>query len=375
MSTQPYSQPSRPPIPPQELPNASSTSLMMPAALEERRRTLSAGLPGVRKAAILMVAVGDELGKKIIQNLPEADVQRVTEELADLKNIPPALSFEIVEEFYEMLETQQYMMHGGLEYATRLLVDSFGKQRAEDLLALVRRAQEASQGNLSMLQRVDPLQLGKFLDGEHPQTVALVLAHLDPRRASQVLDSLASEHRVDAVRRLAAMRQFSPEMAQKVAFILHKRLENVGDTSRKAYSGFKAVADLLNRQDVEQARKILEQIEDDDPDMALSIRNLMFTFEDLVTIPAASMREIIAIVDKRQLALALRGARDDLKAHAFRAMSSRAVEMLKEDMEVLGPVRTREVAGAQQEILNLARRLESEGKVILKLEQGDDILM
>jgi flagellar motor switch protein FliG len=164
-------------------------------------------------------------------------------------------------------------------------------------------------------------------------------------------------------------------MAQKVALILHKRLENVGDNSSKAYSGFKAVADLLNRQDAEQAKKILEQIEDTDPELALSIRNLMFTFEDLVTIPAASMREIVTLVDKRQLALALRGARDDLKAHVFRAMSSRAVDILKEDMEVLGPVRTREVAGAQQEILNLARHLESEGKVILKLEQGDDLIM
>lgn len=171
------------------------------------------------------------------------------------------------------------------------------------------------------------------------------------------------------------MRQFSPEMAQKVAVILHKRLETVGDTSRKAYSGFKAVADLLNRQDAEQAKKILEQIEDTDPEMALNIRNLMFTFEDLVTIPAASMREIMSAIDKRQLALALRGAKDDLKAHVFRAMSSRAVDMLKDDMEVLGPVRTREVAAAQQEILNLARRLESEGKVILKLEQGDDLIM
>ena len=375
MSTQPNLSSSTP-APAVPSSGSSSTSLTAPARTgAEERRLLTAGLSGVRKAAILMVAVGDELGKKIIQNLPEADVQRVTEELADLRNISPKLSFEVVEEFREMLETQQYMMHGGLEYATRLLVESFGKQRAEDLLALVKRAQEANQGNLSMLQRVDASQLGKFLDGEHAQTVALVLAHLDPRRASQVLDSLGPEHRVDAIRRLAAMRQFSPEMAQKVAVILHKRLENVGDTSRKAYSGFKAVADLLNRQEAEQSKKILEQIEDSDPEMALNIRNLMFTFEDLVTIPAASMREIVSAIDKRQLALALRGARDDLKAHVFRAMSSRAVDMLKEDMEVLGPVRTREVAGAQQEILNLARRLESEGKVILKLEQGDDLIM
>jgi flagellar motor switch protein FliG len=343
--------------------------------LPPAERRFPGKVSGLRKAAILMVAVGDELGKKIFQSLPESDVQRLTEELADLRNIPPELSLDVVEEFYEMLETQQYMMHGGLEYATKLLVDSFGKQRAEDLLALVRRAQEANHGNLAMLQKVDPQQLGKFLDGEHPQTVALVLAHLDPKRASLVLDSLGDEHKVDAVRRLAEMRQFSPEMAQKVAVILHRRLENVGDTGRKAYSGFKAVADLLNRLDAEPAKKILEQIEEGDAELALSIRNLMFTFEDLVTIPSASMREIVAAADKRQLALALRGAREDLKAHVFRAMSSRAIEMMKEDMEVLGPVRTREVAGAQQEILNLARKLESEGQVILKLEQGDDLMV
>jgi flagellar motor switch protein FliG len=302
-------------------------------------------------------------------------VQRLTEEIADLRNIPPDVSVRVIEEFYEMIETQRYMMHGGLEYATKLLVESFGKQRAEDLLALVKRAQEASQGDLAMLQKVDPQQLGKFLDGEHPQTVALVLAHLDPKRASLVLNSLSEDKKVAVVRRLAEMRQFSPEMAQKVAVILHKRLQTVGDTSRKAYAGFKAVADLLNRLDAEQAKKILEQIEDDEPEVAINIRNLMFTFEDLVTVPLPSMRELVSALDKRTLAMALKGAREDVRAHIFRSMSSRAVEMLKEDMDVLGPVRTREVAVAQSEILNIARKLESEGKVILKIEQGDDLLV
>jgi flagellar motor switch protein FliG len=170
------------------------------------------------------------------------------------------------------------------------------------------------------------------------------------------------------------MRQFSPEMAQKVAHILHRRLEKVGDTARKSYSGFKAVADLMNQLNAEESRKILEAIEAGQPELALSIRNLMFTFEDLVTVLPATIREIVSGADKHQLALALRGANDELKAQFFKAMSSRAVEMLKEDMEVLGPVRSREVAQAQQEILNLARRLESEGKVILKLETGDEML-
>jgi flagellar motor switch protein FliG len=338
------------------------------------RQRQSANLPGLRKAAVLLVAVGEDLAKEVLRALPENDVQRLTEELADLRGVTPELSLEILEEFWELLETQNFMIHGGLDYARRLLVETFGPQRAEDLLLLVRRSQEAAQGNLAQLQRTDPQQLGKLLDAEHPQTIALVLAHLDPKRGSMVLDNLSEERKVVSVQRLAEMRQFSPEMAQKVALILHRRLENVGDTQRKSYSGFKAVADLLNRLNAEQSKKILESIEESQPELALSIRNLMFTFEDLVTVPPATIRDIVAGVDKRQLALALRGANEELRAQIFKAMSSRAVEMLKEDMEVLGPVRSREVAQAQQEILNLARQLEAEGKVVLKLETGDEML-
>jgi len=333
-----------------------------------------ATVSGVRKAAILLVAIGEELAKEILRALPEPDVQRLTEELADLRGITPDLSSEILEEFWELLETQNFMVHGGLDYASRLLVETFGKERASDLLMLVRRSQEAAQGNLAQLQRTDPQQLGKLLDAEHPQTIALVLAHLDPKRASMVLDNLSEDHKVVSIQRLAEMRQFSPEMAQKVAHILHRRLESMGDTARKSYSGFKAVADLLNRLNADESKKILESIEEGQPELALGIRNLMFTFDDLVTVPPATIREIVSGVDKRQLAMALRGANEELRAQVFKAMSSRAVEMLKEDMEVLGPVRSREVAQAQQEILNLARRLEAEGKLVLKLETGEEML-
>jgi flagellar motor switch protein FliG len=341
---------------------------------ETARRRHTANLSGVRKAAILLVAVGESLAKEVLRALPEADVQQLTEELADLRGITPEVSAEVLEEFWGLLDTRNFLVHGGLDYASRVLIDAFGKERADDLLMMMRRSQEAEQGNLAKLQRTDPQQLGKLLDSEHPQTIALVLAHLDPRQASMVLDNLNEEHKVVSIRRLAEMRQFSPEMAQKVALILHRRLESVGDTARRSYSGFKAVADLLNRLNVEESKKILEAIEESQPELALSIRNLMFTFEDLITVPAATIREIVSGVDKRQLALALRGANEELRAQIFKSMSSRAVEMLKEDMEVLGPVRSREVAQAQQEILSLARRLEAEGKVILKLETGDEML-
>ena len=338
------------------------------------RQRKSTNLSGIRKAAILLVAVGEEAAKEILRSLPESDVQRLTEELSELRGIEPELSSEVLEEFWQLLETQHFMVHGGFDYASRLLVEAFGRERAEDLILMVRRSQEAAQGNLAKLQRTDPQQLGKLLDSEHPQTIALVLAHLDPKRASQVLGNLSEDRRVISVERLAGMRQFSPEMAQKVAQILHRRLENVGDTARRSYSGIKAVADLLNRLNAEESKSILEKIEESQPELALSIRNLMFTFDDLVTVPPATIREIVSGVDKRQLAMALRGANEELRAQIFKAMSSRAVEMLKEDMEVLGPVRSREVAQAQQEILNLARKLEGEGKVVLKLETGDEMM-
>lgn len=331
-------------------------------------------MSGVRKAAVLLIAMGQDLAKQILRDLSENDVRMITEELADLRTVTAEQTAEIVEEFWELLETHNYMIHGGYDYASRLLMDAFGKERAEDLLLMVRRSQEEAQGNLAKLQRTDPQQLGKLLDSEHPQTIALVMAHLDPRRAAQVLENISEERRVVTIERLAQLRQFSPEMAQKVALILHRRLESVGDSARKSYSGFKAVADLLNRLSSDESHKILESIEQGQPELALSIRNLMFTFEDLVTVPAPSIREIVSGVDKRQLALALRGANEELRAQIFKAMSSRAVEMLKEDMEVLGPVRSREVYEAQQEILNLARRLEAEGKIILKLETGDEMI-
>ena len=332
-----------------------------------------AELPGLRKAAILMVALGDELAKTLFQALSEADVHRVTDEITRLGEIPATLLTQVLTEFYGLLETQQYMVRGGPEYALKVLTEAFGPQKAESFLSQVRKIRERSNGDMARLQNVDPLQLSKFLENEHPQTVALVLAHLDAKLGSAVLMQLQSVMRVDVVKRLAEMRQFSAEMAQTVALVLHKRMEGMGTGGRKSYSGFKAVAELLNRVDQSASKGILEEIEQEQPQLAIGIRNLMFTFEDFTTVPADSIREFIAAADKRVLAVALKGSRDNLKAHLFKAMSSRAVEMLKEDMEAMGPVRMRDVGLAQQELLALARQLESDGRMMLKLEVDDDL--
>jgi len=333
----------------------------------------AARMPGLRKAAILMVAIGDELAKQFFQNLSNIDVQQVADEITRLGDVPQALLTQVMTEFYGLLDTDQYMVRGGPDYASRLLTQAFGPERAAEMLLEVKGLRERTHGDLAMLQRMDPQQLSKFLENEHPQTVALVLAHLDPKRGSVLLMHLDVKLRVETVRRLAEMRQFSPEMAQKVGVILHRRMESMGSTGRRSYAGFKAVADMLNRLDMLASKTILDEIEREEPKLAIGIRNLMFTFDDLLTVSEASVRELIAAVDKRLLALALKGSRENLRAHLFKAMSTRAVEMLKDDMEAMGPVRTKEVAHAQQEVLVLAHTLEAEGRITLKLEADDEL--
>ena len=344
-------------------------TLMLPA----EAGFVAADVPGLRKAAILMVALGDELAKMLFQSLSERDVHRVTDEISRMGEVPAAQLTQVMTEFYGLLETQQYIVRGGPEYASKLLTEAFGPQKALELLGQIAKLRERTTGDLAMLQQMDPQQLSKFLENEHPQTVALVLAHLEAKRGSNVLMHLQEPQRVEAVRKLAEMRQFSPEMAQKVALVLHRRTENLGSSGRKTYSGFKAVADILNGLDQGASKGILEKIEQSEPDLAIGIRNLMFTFDDLLTVPAQSIRELVGAADKKVLTLALKGAQDNIKAHLFQAMSSRAVEMLKEDMEAMGPVRGKDVAHAKQELLALAQKMESEGKIMLKLEAEDDI--
>jgi flagellar motor switch protein FliG len=330
---------------------------------------------GIRKAAVLLVLLGEETASLIFRNLSENELQRVTQEISEIGAIDPAEAVAILNEYYNLAVAQEYIAQGGAEYAERLLVKTLGADGARAMLEAVNRAQELSVSKLDSLQKADPQQLAKFLQGEHPQTIALIMAHLDPKQASALLMKLTEETRAAAVKRLAELRQFSPEMAQKVSVVLHKRLQALGEQSRRAYAGFKGVADLLNRMDPASGKVILELIERDDAKLALSIRNLMFTFDDLLGVPEVGIRELLAQLDKKTLAQALKGASAQLRDHLFKSMSSRAVEMLKEDMESLGPLRSRDVAKAQQECVTVARKLESQGKIQLKQENEDELVV
>jgi len=329
---------------------------------------------GLRKAAILMVLLEEDAASEIYRHLPPADVEQVTKEITALESVNAETALKVLEEFHRLVLTGDYISQGGTEYANKLLVKAFGKEGANDLLHQVSLASEARGEKLDSLRRADPQQLAKFIEGEHPQTIALILAHLESKQASQVLMRLPPESRAEPIKRLAQLRQFSPEMAQRVSVVLHKRLEALGEQTRRAYAGLRGVADLMNRLDVATGKTILEAIEGDDPKLALSIRNLMFTFEDLLTIPEAGVRELLGQMDKKTLATALRGASEELKNYIFKSMSSRAVEMLKEDMEVLGPVKSKEINKAQLEAVAVARKLEAEGKLSLTPEGEDEFV-
>jgi flagellar motor switch protein FliG len=333
------------------------------------------GLSGARKAAILLVILGDEVSSLIYKNLPEEDLRAITQEISDLSNISPEIAAAVLEEYHRLTLTQDYLVQGGPEYASRLLIKAFGEAGAKTLLDQVTQAQEVGMRNISTLQKADPEQLAKFIQGEHPQTIALVLGHLSGKAASAVLVLLPEKLRAQVVMRLAQMQQFSPEMVQKISLILRRKMTSMGEQSRRGLGGVKAVADILNAVDVRFSTAILEAVEHDSPQLAVSIRDFMFTFQDFLDVPETSLRELLGQMDKRALAVALKGASTELKEHFFKCMSVRAVEMLKEDMEALGATRSRDVNQARLDAITLARKLETQGKMVLKNESEDTLVV
>src|SRR5246500_3825080 len=327
---------------------------------------------GPRKAAILLVILGEDTASQIYRHLSPAQVEQISQGIAGMNAVDAATALSVLEEFERLVMAGDYLATGGTEYANKLLVKAFGEEGAKQLLQQVSLTAEMSAAKLDSLRKADPQQLAKFIEGEHPQTVALILAHLEAKQASTLVMRLPEELRAEAIKRLAQLRQFSPEMAERVSLVLHKRLEALGEQSRRAYAGLRGVADVMNRLEMNTAKTILEGIEKEDPKLAISIRNLMFTFEDLLTVPEAGIRELLGQLDKKTLATALRGASEELKSYIFKSMSSRAVEMLKEDMDVLGPVRSKEIQKAQMEAVAVARKLEAEGKIVLTPEEDDE---
>ncbi len=332
-------------------------------------------LSGVRKAAILIATLGEEAAESIFRHLVEEDLQRLSQEIARLGTVPQDVSFGVLQQYEQITHAQEHITRGGHEFATRLLVKALGENGAQEMVNQLTRSSEASSTRIESLQRIDPKQLARFLEGEHPQTIALILGHLNAKQASALLMCLPQNVQAESVKRLANLRQFSPQMAEKVALVLNRRLRSVGEQKKKTYSGFQSVADLMNNLDATTSGEILERIEQDEAKLAVSIRDLMFTFDDFLSVPEVQIREVTGAVDKKVLTLALKGASEALRSHFYKTLSSRAIEMMQEETESLGPVRSKDVAKAQLEVVAAARKLEADGKIVLKNEGADDYVL
>jgi len=330
-------------------------------------------LSGPKKAAIVMILLGDEASSGVFRHLEEDEIQEISKEISRLGNVTPEIADEVLEDFYRLSMAQAFLAKGGPDYAKKLLQRAFGPDATKLIEALNVSLQNAMTG-LDHLQKADPVQLSRFMQSEQPQTIALVLAHLSNAQAAALLGSLPPNLQADVVMRMANLEKISPDVIGKITAVLEQKIRSLGDEANRgeSYGGVRAVAELINRMEVKIAADILEKVEEENPSMALTIRNLMFVFDDVMLIDPPGIREILQRVDKKTLALALKGTSEELRGQFFRNMSSRAVEMMKEDMDALGPVKLKDVETAQQQIVGIVRTLDESGVISIKGAGSDE---
>jgi len=322
-----------------------------------------------------LITLGEQSSADLIKDLPEEDVQRVSREIALINRIESEQSETVLEEFNQLTMAGDFIVRGGFDYAKKVLMNAFPADTAKKLLDRLTKALGTDIVSLDVLQKADPQQLAKFIHSEHPQTVALVLSHLNPSQAAALLVSLPQNMRSDVALRMASLDQISPEIIVKIAGIIGSKLKTLGEFSRESYGGVRAVAEMFNRLDSTSSKEILETIEGQDANLVATIRHLMFVFEDLLLIDDGGIKEILGKVDRKVLTIALKGTSDQLKEHFLSCMSQRGAEMLREDMEALGPIKIKEVEAAQQQINAIVRQLESEGAVSLKGTVGEQYVV
>jgi flagellar motor switch protein FliG len=345
-------------------PAGMATSLAAPATsalAPKAQRT------GYRKAAILLASVGDEASAAILRQLTEDEVHEVTREISLLGKLTDQERHEVLKEFVGAAENPQAFQNGGVQYATSVLLAAFGpdhgKRMADRLVESIR--QETP--NVDSLRKADPLHLAKVVQREHPRTIALVLCHMDPANGGRLLGALPPELR-------AQVDQVSPEIVSRLAHLIQGKLQLTGESNLAPCGGVRAVAELLNRVDASAGEEILAAIDEEDAALGQSIRQLMFVFEDMLNLSQDALRKLLAQLDRKVLTMALKGSSPEIKKHFTSVMSSRAAEMLIEDMSALGPVRIRDVQEAQQAVIATARSLQEKGELSLSAASSEDFV-
>jgi len=332
-------------------------------------------LTSLRKAAMLLIVLGEQTSAALVQQLSEEEVQRVSREVAKITAISSEQAETLLYEFHHLSAAGDYVARGGMEYARKLLTRAFAPDTAKRMLERLTKTLGADAASFDAIQKADPQQLAKFIHNEHPQTIALVLSHLNASQAASLLMSLPAGLRADVSRRMANLDQISPDIIVKIAGVIGQKLKALGEFSRESYGGVRAVAEMLNRLDSVSSREILETVEGQDTNLAETIRHLMFVFEDLMLIDPIGLKEVLGKVDRKVLTVALKGTSEQLRNQVLGCLSQRGAEMLREDMEALGPVKIKEVESAQQQIIAVVRQLENDGVISLKAAVGEQYVV
>ena len=326
-------------------------------------------ITGVRKAAVLMLSLTQEQASEILKRLPPAAVEEVVREIAVIKDVAVEQRSEVFGEFYNLALANSSMNEGGLEYAKALVRKSLGDNDADRVLKQV--TQQVQTTPFSFLQKAESENLLTFIQDEHPQTIALILAHLPPQKASEILVGLPSQKQIEVVKRVANMEQTNPEVIKEVERGLEHRLSDIVSQTFEKAGGVDTVAEILNLADRSTEKGIMEGLEAEDPDLVEQIRRLMFVFEDILLVNDKGIQSVLKEIDNDELALALKTASDELKQKIFKNMSERAAQLIQEDMQYMGPVRVSDVEAAQQKIVDVVRRLEDSGDIIISGRGGE----
>jgi len=332
-------------------------------------------LSGPQKAAVFLIAIGSKESALILKHLPEEQADKIAQTIARLDKVHHENIEFILQEYSQFVTSQKLLARGGVEYAHKVLIEAYGETVARKLISRLSKSLENDLGVFANFRKVDPQQLAKFIQGEHPQTIALILAHLDPTQAARLISSLPVEIRSDIAVRMADMDEISPVIVRNIALVIDQKLRNLGgEMSRQQSGGVKAVANIFNRLDPKTCGQLMESLEAGNPVLFENVRRYMFVFRDLEALDSASIKTIITKVDRKMLIVALKGANESLRTKFLKTQSQRGAEMMKDDIESLGPVKLKDVEEAQQQVIATARQLEKEGVISLSAGAEEQVI-
>jgi flagellar motor switch protein FliG len=341
------------------------------AALQKPKKTVNtSNIPGPVKAAIVMVALGTDASSKVFKILDDVDIERLSTEIARLDNISQDVREAVLEEFHTLALAHQYISQGGLDYARQVLEAALGPDAANRILEKVQ--QKIRTTGFNLLENIDPKQLVNYIQKEHPQTIAILLAHMSSPNAAAIVSALPQMVQVDVATRVATMESISPDTLSQIEEVLVTQIKSLFGGDVSVIGGVKAVAEILNNVDRNTEKNIMGNLERENPELATEIKKLMFVFEDAMLLDDRSIQRLLKEIDTKELGMALKGSSEELQDKFLKNMSARASDMIKEDMQFMGPLRLKDVEEVQQRIVDVIRKLEENGDIVISGRGGDD---